>query len=100
MLDDLKQAARALRRAPGLALTTVLTIALGVGAATAMFAVLNGVVLRPLPYPDADRLLRVWSSHPARDLPYFSVSPPDALDWGAQARSLAALGVFERPASL
>lgn len=39
-----------------------------------MFAVLNGVVLRPLPYPRAERLLRVWSANPARDLPFFSVS--------------------------
>jgi len=100
MLDDLKQAARALRRVPGFTLTTVLTVALGVGAATAMFAVLNGVVLRPLPYPEAARLLRVWSSNPARDLPFFSVSAPDALDWAAQAGSLAAFGAFERPASL
>ena len=100
MREDLKQAARALRRAPGFTLTTVLTIALGVGAATAMFAVLNGVVLRPLPYPGAERLLRVWSSHPARDLPFFSVSSPDALDWAADAGSLAAVGAFERPESL
>jgi putative ABC transport system permease protein len=100
MHADLKQAARALRRAPGFTLTTVLTIGLGVGAATAMFAVLNGVVLRPLPYPGADRLLRIWSAQPARDLPFFSVSAPDALDWDAQAGSLAAFGAFERPESL
>src|SRR4030095_8635641 len=100
MLGTLRQARPGLRRAPGSALTTVLTVALGVGAATAMFAVLNGVVLRPLPYPGADRLLRVWSGNPARDLPFFSVSAPDAIDWAAQATSLAAVGAFERPESL
>jgi MacB-like periplasmic core domain len=97
LFDDLRHAARALRRAPGFTLTTVLTVALGVGATTAMFAVLNGVVLRPLAYPEPDRLVRVWSAQPARDLPFFSVSSPDALDWAAQARSLEALGAFERP---
>jgi predicted permease len=100
MLDDLRQAARSLRRTPGFTLTTVLTVALGVGAATAIFAMLNGVVLQPLPYPAAERLLRVWSSNPARDLPFFSVSAPDALDWAGQAGSLDAFGAFERHESL
>lgn len=58
---ETRQAARALTRAPGFTLVAALTLALGLGAATAIFAVLDSVVLRPLPYPDADRL--VWMDH-------------------------------------
>ncbi len=96
-LEDVRHALRALRRAPGFSLTAVLTVALGVGSLTAMFAVVNGVVLKPLPYPREKRLVRVWSAHPQRGLPFFSVSSPDAVDWARQTRSLEALGAFERP---
>jgi hypothetical protein len=96
VLHDVRQAIRALRRSPGFTITAVLTIALGVGVPTAMFTVVDGVVLRPLPYPAPDRLLRVWSSHPQRGLPQFGVSAPDALDWAAQSRGLEAVAAFER----
>src|SRR4029453_4795779 len=100
LLQDARQAARALRHSPGFPMARLLTVALGVGGATAMFTVVNGVVLRPLPYPDAGRIVRVWSAHPERGLPFFSVSPPDAIDWAGQARTLASLGAFERPQPL
>ena len=96
LLEDLRNAARALRHSAGFTLTAVATIALGIAACTAMFAVVEGVLLRPLPYPDASRLLRVWSAHAPRGIPQFSVSAPDALDWAARARSLEAVGAFER----
>jgi len=96
VLHDVRQAIRALRRSPGFTVTAVLTVALGIGVPTAMFSVVDGVVLRPLPYPAPDRLLRVWSSHPQRGLPQFGVSAPDALDWAAQSRSLEAVAAFER----
>ena len=96
VLHDVRQALRALRRSPGFTLTAILTVALGVGVPTAMFTVVDGVVLRPLPYPAPERLLRVWSSHPQRGLPQFGVSAPDALDWEAQGRSLEAVAAFER----
>ncbi len=100
VLDDLRAAARGLSRAPGFAITTILTVALGLGAATAMFAVVNGVVLAPLPFPAAERIVRIWSAHPARSLPFFSVSAADAIDWAGEARSIEALGAFERPESV
>jgi predicted permease len=96
VLHDVRQAVRALGRSPGFTLTAVLTVALGVGVPTAMFTVVDGVVLRPLPYPAPERLLRVWSAHPQRGLPQFSVSAPDALDWAAESRSLDAVAAFER----
>jgi putative ABC transport system permease protein len=64
MLQDLRYAIRSLRRAPGFASVVALTIAMGIGTATAMFSVLYGVLLRPLPYPNGDRLVRVWEENP------------------------------------
>ena len=61
---DLRQAVRRLRRAPGLSLGIVLTLALGIGAATTMFTIAEGVLLRGLPYPDAARLVNVWQTRP------------------------------------
>ena len=56
-LDDLRQALRALRKSPVFAATVVLTLALGIGANTAIFSVFNAVVLQPVPFPEADRLV-------------------------------------------
>ena len=91
VLHDVRQAFSALRRSPGFTLTAVLTVALGIGVPTAMFTVVDGVVLRPLPYPAPDALVRVWSAHRQRGLAQFSVSAPDALDWASQCRSLETL---------
>src|SRR3989454_1687796 len=59
---NLRHAARSLGRAPGFALTVVATLALGIGANTAVFSALDAVLLRPLPFPDADRLVRLWQT--------------------------------------
>jgi predicted permease len=82
LLLDLRHALRALRRQPGFALTAVLTLALGIGATTAVFSVVYGVLLRPLPFADSDRLVRVFSDHEGEQ---WTASPPDFLDWQAQA---------------
>ncbi len=96
---DLHYAARTLRRSPLFALVTVLTLALGIGANTAVFTVVNGVLLRPLPYRDADELMMLWTAQTAAEpgavLPdTFTVTEADYLDWKARAASFADMAAF------
>jgi putative ABC transport system permease protein len=89
--QDLRYAARSLRGNPGFTAVAAITLALGVGANTAIFSVINAVMLRPLPYAQSDRLVRLWESNPPRGWPQFSVSHPNFLDWRARTRSWQAL---------
>ena len=77
---DLLFAVRSLRTHRAFALTAMLTLALGIGASTAIFSVVNAVLLRPLPYADADRLVLVWGDMRARNVTDFPFSPPNYLD--------------------
>ena len=77
--QDLRYAGRALRRNPGFTLVAVLTLSLGIGANTAIFSVINGVLLRPLPYPDPDRLVRVFTSFSGSER--YAVSQPEFMDY-------------------
>jgi putative ABC transport system permease protein len=90
-LQDLRYAIRALSKSPGFTAIAALTLALGVGATTAIFSVVNAVMLRPLPFADPDRLVRVWESNLERDRPTFAVSHPNFLDWRAQSRAFESL---------
>jgi hypothetical protein len=77
LLQDLKSALRNLRRSPGFALLTILTLAVGIGANTAIFSVLNAVILRPSAYPRPDQLMFVSSRFPMMGFDQFWVSPPE-----------------------
>jgi putative ABC transport system permease protein len=93
-MQDLKFALRQLLKAPGFTAVAVLTLALGIGANTAIFSVVYGVLLRPLPYPEQDRLVAVseWSEQ----VPGMSISYPNFLDWRARQQCFTAIGVSRR----
>src|SRR5215813_8630859 len=74
MIQDLRFGFRMLLKNPGFTLIAVLTLSLGIGANTAIFSVVNAVLLRPLPYPEPERLIRLWDSNPGRGLPEFAAS--------------------------
>src|SRR3712207_776726 len=92
--QDLVYALRALRSAPGFALVALLTLALGIGANTAIFSVVRGVLLRPLPFPAADRLVRVWHANPEANETRSLVSEPDFKEWQAASTRFASMGAY------
>ena len=95
LVQDVRHAWRTWRRTPVLALAAVLTLALGVGANTAVFSVVHGVLLKPLPYPEADRLVEVFEDNSrAGGGPFFRVSLLNYLSWVERARSFDALAAF------
>lgn len=101
---DLKQALRALRLRPGAAFTVIATVALAVGATTSVYSVVHGVLLQPLPYPDAERLAQVWQTRDDwRDSPNASrraiadrISPsaPVLREWRKESTGFASLGAY------
>jgi putative ABC transport system permease protein len=93
LIQDLRYGIRMLARKPGFTLIAVLTLALGIGATTAIFSVVNAVLLRPLEFKQPDRLVRIWESNPARNWPEFSASVPNFKDWQQQQ------SVFEQVAA-
>ncbi|HSL21050.1 MAG TPA: ABC transporter permease [Vicinamibacterales bacterium] len=93
-MQDIRFAVRTLRKQPLFTLVAALTLTLGIGANSAIFSVLYQVLLRPLPFPDADRLVFVWNTYPLMGLPQASVSIPDYLDRRTQATALEDAALF------
>jgi predicted permease len=92
IFQDLRYAARTLWKSPGFTAIAVIALALGIGANTAMFSIVHGVLLRPIPYPQPRQLLKLYTSAPQfRDA---SVSYPNYLDWQQRSQSFEALGAY------
>lgn len=94
MLTDLRHATRGLVRAPGFTATAALTLAVGIGATAAMFTVVNRVVLNPLPFENADRLVLLWGSKPHEGQPEIPFSQPDFEDLRGRAQTFDAIGAW------
>jgi putative ABC transport system permease protein len=94
LLQDLRHAIRRLRRAPAFTSVTILTLALGIGANTAIFSLVNSVILRPLGYPKPDQLMYLTTQFPAFGFEQFWVSPPEYLEFREINTSFSAVGAF------
>ena len=95
---DLRYALRGIRRNPGFAITVIVVLALGIGANTTLFSIVNAVLLRPLPYPDSVRL--VWVGETREDLPFSSTNPgalsyQNFLDWRKQQSVFESIGAYQ-----
>jgi putative ABC transport system permease protein len=97
ILQDLKYGFRVLRKNPGFAAGAIVVLALGIGANTAIFSVVNAVLLRPLPYRDPGRIAMIYHVPPQKSFPgakIFAVSPANYLDWQAQSSVFDAMSIF------
>jgi predicted permease len=92
--QDLRHAVRSLLRSPAFSLVTILTLALGIGANTAIFSIVNGVILRPLGYPKPEQLMYLTTQFPAFGFDQFWVSPPEYFEFRELNQSFSAVGAF------
>src|SRR5258707_9684465 len=99
LLNDLRYAARRLLRSPGFTVLAVLTVGLGVGATTVMFSAVNGVLLKPLSYPEPDRLVMIRGATRAQPGRPGVISYPDYRDWRQESRSFETMAAL-RPADV
>ncbi len=94
LFQDLRYALRQLRKSPGFTVVAVITLALAIGANTAIFSVVNTVLLRPLSFPESDRLVSVSEASPAAGIEHYSVSPPNFFDWRDQNRVFSGIAAY------
>ncbi len=98
---DLRYAFRALIHSPGVTLVALFALTLGIGANTAIFSVVNSVLLRPLPYPQPNRLVILWENQLNKGVYAYPASPPNYKDWTEQSRSFDQMAAFrEQPSVL
>jgi len=95
LFQDFRYALRQISKSPGFAAIAVMTLALGIGANSAIFTLVNAVLLRPLPYKDADQLVMVWEQNPHRGWFQNIVSGENLLDWQKQNRVFAGVAAFQ-----
>ena len=91
---DLRSAFRTVRRSPAFAVTVMSVAALGIGATVVAFALTDHVLLRPLPFPEADRLLKLYQDQSFRGYSRMELSPPNFFDWQRESRTVEAMGAY------
>jgi putative ABC transport system permease protein len=96
LAQDLRFAFRGIRRNPGFTLVVVLTLGIGIGATSAIFTLVNGVLLRPLPFPNSDQLVNLWEASPKRNIPKFTVTPANYYDWKAESDVFSSMGAYQQ----
>jgi len=96
LLRDLRFGFRMLGRNPGVTGVAVVALALGIGANTAIFSVVNSVLLRPLPYRDESRLVQIWGSTPSKGIAFHNVSYSDVVDWRDNSHSFETIAACDR----
>src|SRR3974377_449480 len=92
-IGQLRQVARRLSRARMFTIITLITLAVGIGANTAIFSVVRGVLLKPLPFPDADRLIGVWETAPGINIPEINASPATYFTFRDEGRTFEDSGL-------
>jgi putative ABC transport system permease protein len=94
LMRDVRYILRSLRQTPAFTIAVVVTLAVGIGATTAIYSVVHAVLLRPLPYAQPDRLVRIWETNAPLNIPRFSASALNFLSWQERSRSFEALAVI------
>jgi predicted permease len=97
---EIRVGGRALVGAPSFTVPALVVLALGIASTTTIVSVLDGVLLRPLPFTAAEELVRVWSRNDERKIPFLSVSPADFEDWRARKPAALRLAAYERPVTM
>ena len=92
--QDVRYAIRSLGRTPGFTITAIIVAALGIGATTAAFSIADHVLLRPLPFPQSDRLVKLWENQSTRGYSRMELSPPNYLDWERMSTSFDGMAAF------
>src|SRR5688572_33437122 len=95
LFKDIRYGIRSLLQRPGFTAIAVITLALGIGANTTLFSFVNGVLLRPLPYKDADRLVVLDETAPKQGIESFAVSYPNFVDWRQQNQVFEDVGIYQ-----
>ena len=95
LVGDVRYGVRGLIRHPGFTAVAVLTLALGIGANTAIFSVVNAVLLRPLPYKNPDRLVWIWENNLSKNIPINPASPGNFNDWRGRSQLFESLSAWE-----
>src|SRR5262245_14709488 len=94
LIKDLRYGIRSFLKRPGFLIVAVSTLALGIGATTAMFTVVNSVLLRPLQFPEPERIVLFEGINPPKGIVQSNLSIPDILDWQAQSQSFEQIAAF------